>query len=645
MQLGNISLRIRSHIWSLFRTFQYLCFSRHSVLKLSPEKRRSRWAIMLQPEDVAILAATSRPSQLPLSLLTADLAGSPAHLSSLVKEVAASHPSLICIVGTGLDKKEPRSKSGWPEYSHVRQDGVCGGLVLHYHKSLRVEELPSLVTTSFPGIWVAVRKAPVRGVFKEEVIIVGAIFSSGQAGLESHLASCVMKMKKRFGSAVSMMVAGDGCSSLMQNANVDSLEGLQGLRWSNPSTSTFLLHSSSFQPIVKALQDLGPASLLCSLPATGCPTCNVALRSESELTMHKEGEQHRRNLEFAKLRQVVAVEKKHPLGLEVDVVPGSEGVTGCAPKPIAVNLLPAVEKRFRLQLSNWRNDSPPKQGIVVASVSVPHWQSVIKLEDEHGVTREDPNEHAMVRMKHGKNYKVTIICCSPDPGEHRLPVVVTFYHETHSKLLKGETPERSQLVVEVLVRVESEEVLALLPKEPFQPVTRHIEDWHMEETVPGWSPARQYMEDFLVTRLPLGDYPIKEARQRGISNNLEGKGGESEEELRELEAMRILAEDELSSRNYSDKLQLLLHIEQVKEEKEVRQLDMSGVEVKVERKTGLVVVEVPHLQEGRLHTLRGDKLFLRRAGDQRVEYEAFVHKVIVCVCSKHIAHVDNQPFR
>merc|ERR1712013_314970 len=141
------------------------------------------------------------------------------------------------------------------------------------------------------------------------------------------------------------------------------------------------------------------------------------------------------------------------------------------------------------------------------------------------------------------------------------------------------------------------------------------------------SPARQYMGDFLVTRLPLGDYPIKEARQRGLSNNLEGKGGESEEELRELEAMRILAEDELSSRNYSDKLQLLLHIEQVKEEKEVRQLDMSGVEVKVERKTGLVVVEVPHLQEGRLHTLRGDKLFLRRAGDQIVEYETFVHKV------------------
>ena len=46
--------------------------------------------------------------------------------------------------------------------------------------------------------------------------------------------------------------------------------------------------------------------------------------------MHEEGEQHRRNLEFAKLLQIVAVEKKY--SLEVDVVPGSEEVTGCAPQ-------------------------------------------------------------------------------------------------------------------------------------------------------------------------------------------------------------------------------------------------------------------------------------------------------------------------
>ena len=374
---------------------------------------------MLQPEEATILAATFRPPQQPISLITAHLATSSSTYSLLVREVASCHAGLVCIVGTGLEKDVTRSKSAWPGYSHIRQDGVCGGLVLHYHESLRVEELPSLVSTTFPGIWVAVRNAPVRGVLQEVVTVVGAVFSSGLAGLEAYLATCVVKVKKRFGSEVPVMVTGNQGSPL-QNGSQVALEGLQGLRWVSPSSSTFLLHSTSFRPIFKALQNLGPSSLLCSLPPTGCPTCNLALRSESELAKHKESEQHQRNIEFSSLRQYVAVEKRHPLGLEVEVVSGTEGVTGCPPQPISINLLPKLEKRFRLQLSNWRSDSPVKQGIVVASVRVPNWQSVLMLEDEHGVTKEGVAEHAMVRMKHGKNYKVTVVCCSPDPGEHRL---------------------------------------------------------------------------------------------------------------------------------------------------------------------------------------------------------------------------------
>ena len=290
---------------------------------------------MLQPEEAAILVATHRPPQQPLSLLTADLATASSSCSLLVSEVASRHPGLICLVGTALTKDTPRSKSAWPGYNHIRQDGVCGGLVLHYHRSLGVEELPSLVSTTFPGIWVAVRKAPVRGVLQEEVTVVGAVFSSGFAGLEAHLATSVVKVKKRFGSEVPVMLTGNQGSPL-QNGSEVALEGLQGLRWVSPSPSTFLLHSTSFKPIFEALQNVGPSSLLCSLPPTGCPTCNLSLRSESELAKHKESEQHQRNIEFSSLRQYVAVEKRHSLGLEVEVVSGTDGVTGCPPQPITI---------------------------------------------------------------------------------------------------------------------------------------------------------------------------------------------------------------------------------------------------------------------------------------------------------------------
>ena len=180
--------------------------------------------MMLQPEEAAILASTSRPPQQPLSLITTDLASSPSTYSHLVREVACCHTGLVCIVGTGLSKEVPRSTSAWPMYSHIRQDGMCGGLVLHYHKSLRVEELPSLVSTTFPGIWVAVRKAPVRGVLEEEVTVVGVVFASGLGRLvEAQLATCVVKVKKKFGSGVNVMVAGNQ-SSPLQNGSEVALE-------------------------------------------------------------------------------------------------------------------------------------------------------------------------------------------------------------------------------------------------------------------------------------------------------------------------------------------------------------------------------------------------------------------------------------
>ena len=59
-----------------------------------------------------------------------------------------------------------------------------------------------------------------------------------------------------------------------------------------------------------------------------------------------------------------------------------------------------------------------------------------------------------------------------------------------------------------------------------------------------------------------------------------------------------------------------------------RHFDMSGVDLKLEASSGLVVLEVPGLQEGRPSLLKGDKMYLREAASNKmVEYEAFVHQV------------------
>merc|ERR1719239_1037510 len=100
------------------------------------------------------------------------------------------------------------------------------------------------------------------------------------------------------------------------------------------------------------------------------------------------------------------------------------------------------------------------------------------------------------------------------------------------------------------------------------------------------------------------------------------------EEQQQLEKLRQLMEQQLNKENYADRWQFLLHCEQHQEERDVRFFDMKAVNLKLELASGLLVVEVPGLAEGRPSLLRGDKLYIRESGGSKmVEYEGFVHQV------------------
>ena len=440
------------------------------------------------------------------------------------------------------------------------------------------------------------------------------------------VARAVAAARERFGEEVEVLVV--GTQQALQDGSVVAPEGLV---WASPSPSTFLLHSVSLQP---AACLVAPGALAVALPPTGCPACNLALGSEAALEEHRGSAQHRRKQEFLEVRPSLALARRHPLGLEVTLVPGDARAAGGPPEPVLVDSQPGQEVTFRLQLFNWRPSEVGEEwrGVVVARVAVPAWQDVLAVTDDHGVT--SPGEDTRVRIRHGRKYRVTVTCRTRDVGEHRIPVVVSFYHDTHSEVVAGsEDRQLSLLGVEVVVRATTPELLAMLPTEPFQPLARE-EPWRARETVPGHSPAPTFAQDFLVMRLPLGDYPIAEARARAIASSFQGGGGESAAEVEELEADRRLLEAKLEPRNYQARLELLLHLEQWAQEREARRADLRGVEVRVERNSGLVVVEVVG-EQATLSTMRGDRLYLRRAGDPATEYEGFVHRV-----SCHLVPVD-----
>ena len=100
---------------------------------------------MLCREAAAVLGAARRPRQQPLAVLAADLAT--CSTSQAAGEAAARHAGLVCLANTGLGQAAARRDSAWPQYSHIRRDAMCGGLVLHHHNSLRVVEVSHLASS------------------------------------------------------------------------------------------------------------------------------------------------------------------------------------------------------------------------------------------------------------------------------------------------------------------------------------------------------------------------------------------------------------------------------------------------------------------------------------------------------------------
>jgi hypothetical protein len=303
-----------------------------------------------------------------LSLLSVDLGT--CSLASLVQEVAARQPGLVAIVNTGLNSGVTRRGSAWPQFSQVRQDSVCGGLLVHWHHKLRVEEVVSLASPDFPGVWLTVGGSPLVGGGRDRVTVVGIVSCSQEVtGLEEHLASCVTKVRERFGQEVEVVVGGNRVLDRGAAGPV-----LQQLTWSSPGERQFLLHSPSLPLVPEGVAGLGRGALLCSLRPTGCTVCSLGFHSEQELVKHRLTPEHRRAMVLASFGGKLSslTQSPHSLGLEVTL--HQEGVEGVSQEEgglLTVITQPGLQRRFQLQLRNLR-EAPPidgqKQGIVITQV-------------------------------------------------------------------------------------------------------------------------------------------------------------------------------------------------------------------------------------------------------------------------------------
>ncbi|NWV38852.1 SDE3 helicase, partial [Grantiella picta] len=169
---------------------------------------------------------------------------------------------------------------------------------------------------------------------------------------------------------------------------------------------------------------------------------------------------------------------------------------------------------------------------------------------------------------------------------------------------------------------ESQLAKDLGPSAPFQPYKASLQHLVTVITEDG-IPPNSSLKNELEREIPLGTYQcpksLKDTILLGPNNSASSNWA----------AMRSLLEAPLQAENYHQKFQLLLHLEEIQMEADIRHYDMQDVTMVQDR--ALLVLNVPGVAENRPSLLRGDHLFAHLSSERDhsplVRYKGYVHSV------------------
>jgi len=275
--------------------------------------------------------------------------------------------------------------------------------------------------------------------------------------------------------------------------------------------------------------------------------------------------------------------------------------------------------------TNEEVDGSSQPGIVIENIGINKGRDIVKLSDKHNITNaSDSSSTDKIRLKPTKKYSINLSTQYDQIGQFKVPLLISHYHESESEKINDEY-RQSHSAVELLIKVQTNEVRELLPKSEYRPLPKN-KPWLVNRTVKSKPIKRIDVDNNLRVQLPVGSCLISDMRKKAIGSGFRD-AGISEAEVEEFSKCRKLLESDLSHKNYADRFELLLECEKLQEEKDIRAFDMTGCKMKLERNSGLVTLEIPGLQENRPSVLRGDKLYVRESRVGTIEFEGYVHNV------------------
>ncbi|NXE92816.1 SDE3 helicase, partial [Menura novaehollandiae] len=169
---------------------------------------------------------------------------------------------------------------------------------------------------------------------------------------------------------------------------------------------------------------------------------------------------------------------------------------------------------------------------------------------------------------------------------------------------------------------ESQLAKDLGPSAPFQPYQASLQRPVTVITEDGIPPDSS-LKNELEREILLGTYQYPKSLKNTILLGPNASASSS------WAAMRSLLEAPLQAENYHQKFQLLLHLEEIQMEVDIRRYDMQDVTMVQDR--ALLVLDVPGVAENRPSLLRGDHLFAHLSSERDhsplIQYKGYVHSV------------------
>ncbi|XP_078339905.1 putative helicase MOV-10 isoform X1 [Crassostrea virginica] len=335
-----------------------------------------------------------------------------------------------------------------------------------------------------------------------------------------------------------------------------------------------------------------------------CTICGARSTSTAEMGKHSQGRRHRLGVVTAELK------KQRDF-----LVKDREGISITADKADYINGTYHLQIRENVESTVFlRIENETQEVVELCHCEMLKRMRVFRLDDVKKVTEGQGGVHLIP----GSHYVIKVSACARGLGTFHVPLAFHFRRSSGREF---------HIIRFLNAKCVSENTEELKPTAPYRPPTRVAEYRKSVETVPGVKPPK-LTEDNLKHSLPLGPYKVTSQMRTMINRRFKVVLCTNQAEKLEMTTVRNILQNPLDKNTYQKKFRMLMNVEELQMEVDIRQYDMEDAPMKKHKHNPhLLTLEVPGLAENRPSVLRGDRLYVQRSNHKGREYEGYVHDV------------------